>query len=84
MDILTVQDRPDTAAPLPPPTPPQPRSLEDTGLAVDQVEQLLVKTLFTGEASGHVLADRMCLPYNMLEPLIERLRAERQIEVRGT
>ena len=84
MDILTVQDRPDTAAPPPPPTPPQPRSLEDTGLAVDQVEQLLVKTLFNGEASGHVLADRMRLPYNMLEPLIERLRAERQIEVRGT
>jgi len=33
---------------------------------------------------GHVAADRMRLSYTMLEPLIERLRAERQIEVRGT
>jgi hypothetical protein len=84
MDILTVQDRPAAAAPLPPTTPPQPRSLQDTGLAVDQIEQLLIKTLFAGEATGHVVSDRMRLPYSMLEPLIERLRAERQIEVRGT
>jgi len=85
MDTLTtVQERPDTAVAAPPSAPPQPRSIQDTGLAVDQIEQLLIKTLFTGEASGHVAADRMRLSYTMLEPLIERLRAERQIEVRGT
>src|SRR5262249_11945652 len=63
--------------------PPVPRSIEDTGLAVDHVEQLLVKTLFKGEASGHLIAERMRLPYSILESLIERLRAEQLIEVRG-
>ena len=49
----------------------------------DQVEQLLVKTLYAGELTGLALADRMRLPYAILEPLIERLRAEQLIEVRG-
>jgi len=65
------------------PTPAMPASLEDTGLTVGQVEQLLVKTLDDGELTGLVVADRMRLPYSMLEPLIERLRAERLVEVRG-
>jgi hypothetical protein len=63
--------------------PPVPRTIEDTGIAVDRIEQLLVKTLFNGEASGHLIADRMRLPYSILEPLIERLRAEQLVEVRG-
>ena len=65
------------------PAPPVPATLEDTGLAADQVEQLLVKTLYSGEATGLTLAERMRLPFAILEPLIERVRAERLIEVRG-
>ena len=64
--------------------PRAPATLEDTGLRADQLGQLFVKTLYTGEASGVTLADRMRLPYSMLEPLVERTRAERLIEVRGT
>jgi DNA-binding PadR family transcriptional regulator len=60
-----------------------PATVEDTGLSVGQIEQLLVKTLNDGELTGLALSDRMRLPYSMLEPLIERLRAERLIEVRG-
>ena len=63
--------------------PPLPRTVAETGLSVDQIEQLLMKTLHTGELTGATLSDRVCLPYSMLEPLIERLRAERLIEVRG-
>ena len=58
--------------PNPAPAPPAPATLEDTGLGADQVEQLLVKTLYTGEATGLTLADRMRLPFGILEPLIER------------
>jgi len=63
--------------------PPVPTTIEHTGLGADQIEQLLVKTLHGGEASGLVIAERIRLSFTILEPLIERLRAERLIEVRG-
>jgi MoxR-like ATPase len=63
--------------------PPMPRTLEDTGLAADQVEQLLIKTLYVGEATGHLIAERMRLTYSIIEPIIERVRAEQMVEVRG-
>jgi hypothetical protein len=66
------------------PAPPVPATLEDTGLGADQLEQLLVKSLYGGEATGLLLAERVRLPFSILEPLIERIRAERLIEVRGT
>jgi hypothetical protein len=59
-------------------------SLRDTGLGVDQIERLLIKTLYTGEATGLVIADRLRLPYTLLEPLVERARAEQLVEVRGS
>lgn len=65
------------------PVPPVPTSLRETGLAVDQIERLLVKTLYTGEATGLVVAERLRLPFAILEPLIERVRAEQLVEVRG-
>jgi len=63
--------------------PPLPRTLADTGLSIDHVEQLLLKTLYAGEQAGTAVAESMCLPYSILEPLIERVRAERLLEVRG-
>jgi hypothetical protein len=65
------------------PAPPQPATIEATGLSVDHLEQLLVRTLYGGETTGLTLADRVRLPYAVLEPLVERARAERLIEVRG-
>jgi len=65
------------------PVPPAPTTLDDTGLSADQLSQLIVKSLYTGELSGLALADRLRLPYALLEPLIELLRAQRLIEVKG-
>ena len=65
------------------PAPPVPVTLADTGLGADQVEQLIIKALYGGEATGLALADRLRLPYPILEPIIERARQERTIEVRG-
>jgi hypothetical protein len=66
------------------PAPPVPVTLEDTGLGFDQLEQLLVKTLYGGEATGLMLGERVRLPFSILEPIIERMRFEKLIEVRGT
>ncbi len=39
--------------------------------------------LHSGEASGMGLADRACLPYAILEPLLEKLRVELLVEVKS-
>jgi len=65
------------------PPPAAPASLEETGLPADRLHQLLVKTLYGSEATGIVVAERLRLPFTMIEPLIEHARAERLIEVRG-
>ncbi len=65
------------------PVPRAPATLDETGLSAALVSELIVKTLYAGEASGLAVADRMRLPYAILEPLIERIRAEHLVEVRG-
>jgi hypothetical protein len=64
-------------------TLPAPSTLEETGLAGDLIDQLLIKTLFAGEQTGLGVADAMRLPFPIVDPFIERARAERLIEVRG-
>jgi hypothetical protein len=63
--------------------PPEPSTIEDTGLGYEALKQLLTKALFAGEVSGLVLAEKLCLPYALLESLFEHLRVEKLIEVRG-
>jgi hypothetical protein len=66
------------------PVPPSPSTIAETGLSVDALAQLCLKHLYTGEASGHTLADRVRLPYSLIEPIIEGTRAEHLVEVRGS
>src|SRR5258707_140161 len=40
------------ATPNTAPPPPVPKSLQETGLGIDQIERLLIKTLYGGEATG--------------------------------
>jgi hypothetical protein len=63
--------------------PPAPHDIGATGLAPDTLLQLLVKTLYLGEASGSVLADRLRLGYSVIEALVDHVRIERLVEVRG-
>ena len=65
------------------PAPRGPLTLEQTGLGADQLCRLFIKTLYTGEATGVAIAEKMRLPYAILEPLVENMRAERLMEVRG-
>jgi hypothetical protein len=63
--------------------PEKPAILADTGLAAATVQSLVVKALYTGEASGMDLADRITLPYGILEPILEHLRIEKLVEVKS-
>ncbi len=61
--------------------PAEPRSLEETGLTISLVESLIAKQLSTiGTASGRALADAVCLPFGVLDPIYQSLRT-RQILV---
>jgi hypothetical protein len=65
------------------PAPRAPQTIAETGISQDQLNQLFLKSLYTGELTGIQVADRMCLLFSVLEPLVEAARAERLIEVRG-
>ena len=49
-------------------------TIEETGLGADQIAQLMAKHLYAGELAGLTLADRLRLPYALIEPLIEQPR----------
>jgi hypothetical protein len=63
--------------------PPAPHDIDETGLTPDALLQLLVKTLYTGESSGSALAERLRLSYSVIEALVDHVRVERLVEVRG-
>ena len=72
----------DAGAPRPVPPPP-PATIAESGLHPDTLAQLLLKTLVGGESSGYGLAERLRLPYSLLDALIQHTRAEKLVEVRG-
>ncbi len=64
--------------------PPAPRTLEEAGLTADLVIQLALKTLhFSGELTGAELAGRLGLTFSVLDPVIDFLKSQRQIEIAG-
>ena len=73
-----------TAAPVAPTPPAPPATIEEAGLHRDALAQLLLKTLIGGEVSGTSLADKLRLPYSVLEALVQHSRVEKLIEVRGS
>lgn len=77
-------ESPVSSVPQRPPVPRAPASVTETGLTSDQLGQLFLKVLYTGEATGTAVAERMRVPYALLEPIVESMRVERLIEVRGT
>ena len=83
MTPAAVAERPVATSPKQPEPPPPPASLEAAGLHPDTLAQLLLKTLVAGEASGTGLADRLRLPYSVLDALVQHARIEKLIEVRG-
>ncbi len=61
--------------------PTAPRSVEETGLTISLIESLICKHLgVVGANSGRGIAKEICLPFGILEGLLQTLRA-RQILV---
>jgi predicted ATPase with chaperone activity len=58
--------------------PDEPRTLEETGLSTVLVESLICKHLaVTGTASGRSIAERICLPFRLLEDVYAGLRTRK-------
>jgi predicted ATPase with chaperone activity len=61
-----------------------PRTPEEAGLSLDLLIQLSLKTLyFAGELTGNDLAARLGLNYSVIEPALDFLKAQRQVEIGG-
>jgi predicted ATPase with chaperone activity len=64
--------------------PGTPVSLREVGLNRDMLIHLIVKTLYySGEVTGSYLAQRLRLPYTIVDELIEFIKVERLCEVKG-
>jgi predicted ATPase with chaperone activity len=66
------------------PHPSAPQTLEDAGLGLDLVLQLVLKSLhFAGELSGTELSRRMGLAFPILAPALDLLKAQHQCQIVG-
>lgn len=64
--------------------PAAPTTAEEAGLSLDLLIQLALKTLhFAGELTGADLAKRLGLNFSVIEPAVDFLKAQRQIEIGG-
>ncbi len=65
--------------------PPVPQTLEEVGLSVEAIFDLVVKTLYVqGARTGHQLVETMCLPFHFVDDQLLDLQQRRLVEVRGT
>jgi hypothetical protein len=76
---MPIETEVETGMPL-----PAPQTLEESGLNVDVLVQLLVKTLhFAGELSGIELSERMGLCFSVIEPGIDFAKSQHLCEIVG-
>ncbi len=65
--------------------PPEPKSLEDTGLKIGLLSDIALKFLYyTGTATGAELSDTLKLPWtNVVENVIDFVATEKLVDLRG-
>lgn len=67
------------------PLPTAPTTLEESGLTLDLVTQLVLKTLhFGGDLTGSMLGKRLGVRFQVIEPALEFLKTQRHCEIAGT
>ncbi len=69
-----------------PQLPPRPRSIEETGLSVGFIADMIVRALYLiGEMTGQQIVELLHLPYdNVIDQVIAYLRREQMCEIKGT
>jgi predicted ATPase with chaperone activity len=66
------------------PHPAAPHTLEESGLSKDLLLQLTLKTLhFAGELPGTTLAQRLGVPFSVIEPALDLIKAQHHCEIVG-
>jgi predicted ATPase with chaperone activity len=66
------------------PHPPAPITLEEAGLSLDLMIQLVLKMLhFAGDLTGIALAERLGLKFSVIEPAIALLKSNHHLEIAG-
>ncbi|MQA28832.1 MAG: ATP-binding protein [Luteitalea sp.] len=64
--------------------PRAPNTLEEAGLSLDLLTQLALKHLhFSGELKGSEMAARLGVNFAVVEPALEVLKVQRQVEIAG-
>ncbi len=65
--------------------PARPATIEETGLGEEFIEQLICKYLAVfGTNKGRSIADHLCLPYNIIEPMLGTLRTNQIVVHAGS
>jgi predicted ATPase with chaperone activity len=66
------------------PHPAAPQSVEEAGIGMDLVVQLVLKSLhFAGELTGLQIGRRLGLAFPVVEPALDQLKAQHQCEIIG-
>ena len=64
--------------------PAAPTTYQEAGLSLDLLIQLALKTLhFAGELTGGELSRRLGVNFSVIEPALEALKSQRQVEIGG-
>ena len=78
---MTIPDQHAAASTL----PPAPKTLEQTGVPAELVQQLLYKTLhLAGELTGAEIADRLGVVFSVIDPFLDQMKRDRYCEILGT
>jgi predicted ATPase with chaperone activity len=63
--------------------PPAPETLEDTGLALSVLQQLILKTFYSqGEMLGRELSEKLGLKFSLIEGIIDNFKHQRFLEAK--
>ena len=65
--------------------PPEPATLPETNLTSEEVEKLILKFLLArGSAIGRKIAQQVCLPFALIDPLVKSLKQEQLVAFKTT